>query len=134
MTNANDMQIGGGHYKDAQPYQHWDFVEDMGCLPYMEAMVLKYLSRWRNKDGLKDLQKAGHFLQKLIELRRKKSPELWPIRTLNAEKAYEWCRVNHIGEDETQVIVTMCSWRRLVDLEMAWHVIATLTEKVQSAH
>jgi len=36
-------------------------------LPYLDATVLKYLSRWRYKSGLEDLYKARWFLDKLIE-------------------------------------------------------------------
>lgn len=62
--SANDRQVGGAHYK--RGIQHWDYVlsKDM---PYLEAQVVKYVERWSEKNGLQDLEKAGHFLQKLIE-------------------------------------------------------------------
>ena len=63
--DANDRQIGGSHYK-GQPVEHWDFVM-MHEIPYMEAQIIKYVMRWREKGGRKDLEKAQHFLQKLIE-------------------------------------------------------------------
>ena len=63
--SANDKQHGGQHYK-RMSIQHWDFVLANG-VPYMEAQVIKYLCRWREKNGLEDLWKAQHFLEKLIE-------------------------------------------------------------------
>jgi hypothetical protein len=33
----------------------------------MEAQIIKYVMRWRSKDGIIDLVKAQHFLEKLIE-------------------------------------------------------------------
>lgn len=63
---ANDVQIGGDHYKQ-QKIQHWDYVI-ANDIPYMEAQIIKYVSRWRTKNGLQDLEKALHFLQKLIEV------------------------------------------------------------------
>lgn len=66
MTNeANDRQVGGDHYRS--PIQHWDYVI-ANEIPYMEAQIIKYVTRWRKKNGIEDLRKAQHFLQKLIEV------------------------------------------------------------------
>lgn len=71
MTKANDYQISGTHYKKLSP-EPWDVVAawDMG---YLEGSVLKYLARWKYKNGVQDLQKAAHFLQKLIEVEAAKN-------------------------------------------------------------
>ena len=63
---ANEEQVGGGHYK-GQKVEHWDFVM-MHDIPYMEAQVIKYMMRWRKKNGVEDLRKAEHFIRKLIEV------------------------------------------------------------------
>lgn len=59
-------QVGGQHYKSMaiQPviYIH------ANKLPYIEGSVIKYVSRWRNKNGIEDLKKAIHFLEMLIRL------------------------------------------------------------------
>jgi len=65
---ANSRQIGGSHYK-GKSVEHWDFVL-MHDIPYLEAQIIKYVMRWRQKGGLNDLRKAGHFLQKLIEVNK----------------------------------------------------------------
>mgnify|MGYP003630731335 CR=1 FL=1 len=62
---ANDTQVGGTHYQKSD-YQHWDWVPD-NRIGYLEGAFTKYLIRWRDKDGIKDLNKARHFLIKLIE-------------------------------------------------------------------
>lgn len=62
---ANSVQVGGDHYKK-QVVQHWDYVL-ANDIPYMEAQIIKYVSRWRDKNGMEDLKKAQHFLSKLIE-------------------------------------------------------------------
>lgn len=62
--SANGHQVGGQHY--AKPIQHWDYVIAQG-LGYFEGQITKYVSRWRDKNGLEDLKKARHFLDKLIE-------------------------------------------------------------------
>ena len=65
QPSANDIQHGGTHYQTA-PVQHWDFVK-MHNIPYMEACVIKYVMRHKSKNGLEDLKKAQHFIQKIIE-------------------------------------------------------------------
>lgn len=62
---ANEEQVGGTHYK-GKPIEHWDFVL-MHNIPYLEAQVIKYMMRWRDKNGVEDLRKARHFVDKLIE-------------------------------------------------------------------
>lgn len=63
--SANDRQVGGDHYRS--PMQHWDFVW-ANNLDYFQGQITRYVTRWRNKDGLEDLYKAKHFLEKYIEL------------------------------------------------------------------
>jgi hypothetical protein len=63
---ANDTQVGGAHYKQ-DTIQHWDFVE-ANDIPYMEAQIIKYVMRHHDKNGKQDLEKAKHFIDKLIEL------------------------------------------------------------------
>lgn len=69
--SALDVQVGGSHYKDMkiQPVQYILANE----LPFVEGSIIKYVSRWRNKNGVADLEKARHFLDILIE-EEKKSP------------------------------------------------------------
>lgn len=65
-ANALDTQIGGQHYKDLaiQPLEY--IVKNN--LPYCEGNIIKYISRWRNKNGLEDLLKVKHYVDLLIEL------------------------------------------------------------------
>lgn len=63
--SANDRQVGGKHYRSST--QHWDYVWENG-LDYFQGQITKYVSRWRDKDGVQDLHKARHFLDKYIEL------------------------------------------------------------------
>lgn len=63
---ANDIQIGGDHYKRRGEVQHWDTMCDLN-VPYVIGCATKYVSRWRSKNGLQDLEKAIHYLDKFIE-------------------------------------------------------------------
>lgn len=64
--SANDIQHGGVHYKQFT-FETWDVINDWG-LGYFDGNAVKYLSRWRHKGGVQDLQKARHYIDKLIEL------------------------------------------------------------------
>lgn len=63
--SASKTQVGGGHY-EAMSIQPWDIIDAHG-LNYYEGNVLKYLLRHRAKNGVEDLKKARHYLDKLIE-------------------------------------------------------------------
>lgn len=66
MAKANDRQIGGGHYKTGGE-EHWDRVYRLD-LDYFQACITKYVERCWKKNGIQDLEKARHFLDKYIEL------------------------------------------------------------------
>lgn len=59
-------QEGGDHYKKLK-IQPIEYIHANG-IPFAEGSVIKYVSRWRDKGGIKDLEKARHFLDLLIEL------------------------------------------------------------------
>lgn len=63
---ANDKQEGGDHYKTGGE-EHWDRVHRLG-LDYFQGQITKYIERWKKKNGIEDLKKARHFLDKYIEL------------------------------------------------------------------
>jgi Protein of unknwon function (DUF3310) len=65
VSNPNDRQVGGTHYNQVS-VQHWDLVLT-NRLPYLEAQVTKYITRWKKKNqAVSDIDKAQHYLEKLI--------------------------------------------------------------------
>lgn len=66
MAKANERQVGGGHYKTGGE-EHWDRVKRLG-LDYFQGCITKYVERCWKKNGIQDLEKARHFLDKYIEL------------------------------------------------------------------
>ena len=64
--NALSVQVDGSHYTTLQ-IQPVEFIH-ANDIPYMEGNVIKYVCRWRTKGGLKDLEKARHYIDLLIEL------------------------------------------------------------------
>lgn len=67
MSTANKIQHGGDHYKKYGDFQPWDAVIAWK-LGYLEGTALKYIARWRDKNGVEDIRKAIHFLEKLVEV------------------------------------------------------------------
>lgn len=63
---ATDHQEGGDHYRSLsiQPIQYIHANQ----LGFCEGNVVKYITRWRAKNGIEDLKKARHYIDLLIEL------------------------------------------------------------------
>ena len=67
VSNALDKQVDGDHYKTKiQPIQYIHANE----IGFCEGNVIKYVSRWRKKNGLADLEKAKHYIELLIQLEK----------------------------------------------------------------
>lgn len=67
--SALDTQVAGGHYKSLK-IQPIEYIH-ANSIPFAEGSVIKYVTRWRDKGGLADLEKAKHFLELLIELEQR---------------------------------------------------------------
>lgn len=74
MQSALDKQVGGDHYKHMviQPITY--IMENN--LGYCEGNVIKYISRWRAKNGIVDLLKARHYIDILIEELERDKPQV----------------------------------------------------------
>ena len=70
-TSPLDVQIGGGHYKGKkiQPVEYIHANE----LNFLEGCIVKRITRWRDKNGIEDLQKIKHEVDLLIELETRNS-------------------------------------------------------------
>ena len=71
QLSSLEKQVAGNHYKDL-PIQPVEYIH-ANALGYFEGCVIKYISRWRAKNGLVDLQKAKHYIELLIELEQRKT-------------------------------------------------------------
>lgn len=72
--NALEIQVDGTHYKD-KPIQPVEYIHANG-LGFCEGNIVKYVSRWRDKGGIKDLEKARHYLDILIQLESRAKPTI----------------------------------------------------------
>jgi hypothetical protein len=68
-TSALSKQVSGGHYKKLK-IQPIEYIH-ANKVPFAEGNVIKYVTRWRDKGGIADLEKAKHILELLIELESK---------------------------------------------------------------
>lgn len=68
MSEANQVQVGGAHYKQ-HTLQPWDAIVEWG-MGFLDGNALKYLVRYRDKGGIQDLEKARHYIDKLIEVEK----------------------------------------------------------------
>lgn len=64
--NPMDKQIGGNHYKD-MAIQPVEFCMKNN-LNFCVSSAIKYLCRYKNKNGKQDLEKARHFIDLLIQM------------------------------------------------------------------
>lgn len=62
--NSLKKQIGGDHYSKLA-IQPVEYIQ-ANNIPYMEGNVIKYVTRWRDKGGIADLEKARHYIDMLI--------------------------------------------------------------------
>ena len=69
--NPNDTQVGGAHYtsKLIQPWEAMEawMTEDQ-FKGFLKGNVIKYLARCDDKGGKIDLEKAKHYLDKLLTM------------------------------------------------------------------
>lgn len=110
--SANDKQVGGTHYKSS--YAHWDYCIETN-VPNLEYAASKYVLRWRKKNGLVDLEKAKHYIEKRLEcfnsyrgiLRAaNKKPELFE----------KMCEANGSTPKEKRIMDDIMHWKAPVHL------------------
>lgn len=71
--SAMDVQIGGDHYKKLkiQPMEY----SMANNLDACQHTAIKYITRFRDKGGVADLEKAKHVIDMLIEFEQKNRSE-----------------------------------------------------------
>lgn len=65
-NSALAVQVAGNHYKSLA-IQPVEYIHANG-IGYFEGNVIKYVTRWREKGGARDLEKAKHYIDLLLEL------------------------------------------------------------------
>jgi hypothetical protein len=131
--NANNKQIGGAHYqvKKAGAVQHWDYC-DANDVPYLESACTKYVLRWREKNGLQDLEKALHYLEKRIEsqLAGVGAPRGGRMNFMEYLSFVTGAGLND-RPLELEIITHVMHWSNPEELEAAWLALEDLIESAE---
>lgn len=127
--SANEKQIGGEHYR--APVQHWDWVTD-NEICYLGGCATKYATRWENKNGRQDLEKADHYVEKMIEKVRagelRPGPYVGMMANLPAPVA-AFAEANGLCEVEARLCEIIATWADVEDLQEARAAIRELMVK-----
>jgi hypothetical protein len=77
--SALDVQVGGDHYKKLkiQPMEY----SMANNLDPCQHTIIKYVTRFRDKNGIVDLEKARHVIDMLIEFEKNSAPVALPAPT-----------------------------------------------------
>lgn len=124
--NVNDRQVGGGHYRSE--FQHWDLIEDCG-IGYIEGNATAYILRHKRKNGVEDLEKALHYVEKLlsIHLERNRKNRGWA----SLDALQKFFQANHVEDAaERHSIRILTRWEDRRDLE---EVISVLKAMINAA-
>lgn len=63
---AKTKQVGGNHYMKYK-IQPIEFITKNN-IPFIEGNIIKYIIRWKDKGGVKDLDKIRHYIDLLEEI------------------------------------------------------------------
>ncbi len=77
-SSAMGNQVGGSHYKDMK-IQPAEYIH-ANNIGFLEGNAIKYVSRWKAKNGKADLLKAIHCIQLILELEESAEKEANTIK------------------------------------------------------
>ena len=115
---ANKKQVAGDHYK-TEGIQHWDMCYQLR-VGYLEGACTKYLSRWRKKNGIQDLKKAEHFLEKLLEVAGSEGYDNPIKRRGAADTIGKFFKDANIHYEDSLIIYTIFTWKTVKHLQNAY--------------
>lgn len=130
VGSALDVQIGGSHYKsmDMQPIE----VIIPLNFSFVQGNILKYISRYENKNGIEDIKKCIHYAKLAKEFEAKgdiivKTKNKKVRSAIVAETIDEYCVRNKIRGHAQYVInfLSVNNWDRVI--EGCERLIAELT-------
>lgn len=64
------VQYGGSHYK-TKGIQPIEYILENN-LSFVEGCIVKYITRWKDKGGIEDLEKIKHYCDFLIKYEKEK--------------------------------------------------------------
>lgn len=93
-----EKQVGGDHYKKLK-IQPIEFII-ANNLTYPEGCVVKYICRWKDKNGIEDLEKIIHYVEIMIEEESAKTEEqvkvyTFKVYTISCNSCFKVSTVNN---------------------------------------
>jgi len=120
--SANDTQCDGNHYLSVT-YQTWDFITN-NKRPYIDGLAVRYVSRNRKKNGVNDLKKAIHCIEKMIELF--KNGIVNPDNDGTCFDVTEFGKANDLTCNEAEAIELIMNYVDEDDLRKAIRIISDM--------
>ena len=104
--SALDAQVGGDHYKKLG-IQPIELIRDINA-NFFQGNVIKYITIYKYKNGIKDLEKAKHYLELIEELHPNNNSS--KITSYEIDKVNEYIYANKIDTDAAKIIriVSLC--------------------------
>ena len=104
--SALDEQVGGDHYKKLG-IQPVELIRDINA-NFFQGNVIKYITRYKDKNGIKDLEKAKHYLELMKELHPNNNSG--KITSYEIDSVNEYVCENKIDTDAAKIIriVSLC--------------------------
>ena len=98
--SALDEQVGGDHYKKLgiQPVELIKVIN----ANFFQGNVIKYVTRYKDKNGIKDLEKAKHYLELMEELHPANNSS--KITSYGIDKVNDYIYANKIDTDAAKII------------------------------
>lgn len=125
MNDPNEHQVGGQHYKGAK-FQPWDW--QLYGVGGWEQAIIKYVVRYRSKNGQQDLLKAVHYIDKLIY--HVNRGEIGNTSSFPIYKLEEFVKDNKCCVAQEQAVACALMWRTVRDLERCKEWVHDLLLKV----
>lgn len=126
------MQYGGDHYETSDGYEHWDWVIDAE-IGYLAGNATKYVSRWRKKNGVADLQKALTYVDKMIATRRNSDWHYRESRWKTRTATERFVQSAGLNEDEASIVWLLAGPCPPEMLRLARERLETLIRDAQRA-
>lgn len=136
--DPNTRQVGGTHYNQVS-VQHWDLVLQ-NKLPYLEAQITKYITRWQKKNqAVADIEKSGHYLEKLISslvsgvlpMPTQTMTSIQSPRTNPPVNLDEFATQNKIGDIEKTIFFLLLTYTTMDELMRVRILLAHLAQMAQ---
>lgn len=107
--NPLNVQVGGTHYKNVQ-YQPVEF----SChnhLNFIQGTMIKYVVRYRNKNGKEDLEKVLHY----ADLGQSLQPKSYFVEKGTMVDVGRFRKMNNLSEQILDVCTAICfqNWDRV---------------------